>query len=109
MSQRNVRQLALAFVVVSSIGVYSANAAAAGCNGVVNAAVWGCAPWDNNNGPNFPNYKPKKAAQQTAAPAAKVAPPPVAQRPVTPPGNANGIISRDGAGIISNDGASLRK
>ena len=117
MSQRNVRQIALAVVVVSSIGVYSASAAAAGCNGVVNPAVWGCAPWDNNNGPKFPNYKPKKAAQPTAVPAAKTAPPPVAQRPAVAPGNASGIISRDGAGIISrdgagiisNDGASLRK
>ena len=109
MSQRNVRQIALAAVVVSSIGVYSANVAAAGCNGVVNAAVWGCAPWDNNNGPQFPNYKPKKAAQQTVAPAAKSAPPAVAQRPVTPPATAGRIISNDGASIISRDGAGMRK
>jgi hypothetical protein len=107
MSQRNVRQIALAVVVVSSIGVYSASAAAAGCNGVVNPAVWGCAPWDNNNGPKFPNYKPKKAPQPAAAPAAKTTPTPLAQRPVAHPGNASGIISRDGAGIISRDGAGI--
>jgi hypothetical protein len=108
MSQQSVRQIALA-VVVSSIGVYSAGAVAAGCNGVVNPSVWGCAPWDNNNGPKFPNYKPKKAAQQVAAPAARSAPSSPVHRPVAPPGNASGIISRDGAGIISNDGASMRK
>ncbi len=32
-------------------------AAAAGCNGVVNPLVWHCAPWDNNNGPQFPYFK----------------------------------------------------
>ena len=32
-------------------------AAAAGCNGVVNPFVWGCAFWDNNNGPKYPYYK----------------------------------------------------
>ncbi|RYY27552.1 MAG: hypothetical protein EOP62_05995 [Sphingomonadales bacterium] len=27
-----------------------------GCNGVINPFVWGCAPWDNNNGPKYPYY-----------------------------------------------------
>ena len=34
----------------------AAPAMAAGCNGVVNPLVWGCAPWDNNNGPQFAYY-----------------------------------------------------
>lgn len=44
-------------------------ASARGCNGVINPLVWGCAPWDNNNGPNFPYFKktqitiPKDKAQ----------------------------------------------
>ena len=35
--------------------------AGTGCNGVVNILVWGCAPWDNNNGANYAYYR-KKAA-----------------------------------------------
>ncbi|TFI56463.1 hypothetical protein E2493_20070 [Sphingomonas parva] len=31
---------------------------------MVNILVWGCAPWDNNNGPNFPYYKKKQVALQ---------------------------------------------
>lgn len=46
----------MAAVVVASVAV-SAPANAAGCNGVVNPFVWGCAPWDNNNGPNYPYFK----------------------------------------------------
>lgn len=43
--------------------------AGTGCNGVINPLVWGCAPWDNNNGPKFPYFKkvqiniPQKQAQ----------------------------------------------
>ncbi len=44
---------AVTLVALSSAGP----AAAAGCNGVVNQLVWGCAAWDNNNGPKYPNYK----------------------------------------------------
>lgn len=33
---------------------------AAGCNGVVDVFRWGCAPWDNNNGPRYPYYKTKR-------------------------------------------------
>ena len=35
-------------------------AQAAGCNGVVNPFVWGCAPWDNNNGPRYPYYRTRQ-------------------------------------------------
>lgn len=33
--------------------------AGTGCNGIINPFVWGCAPWDNNNGPQFPYYQKK--------------------------------------------------
>lgn len=29
-----------------------------GCNGVVDQLKWGCAIWDNNNGPQYPHYQP---------------------------------------------------
>src|SRR5690606_27058383 len=38
-------------VAVGLIAMWAAPAHAAGCNGVVNIFQWGCAPWDNNNGP----------------------------------------------------------
>lgn len=54
------RYAAFAAAVVAA-GVFATPAAAArGCNGVVNPLVWGCAPWDNNNGPQFPYFKKKQ-------------------------------------------------
>ena len=53
-------RLALVLAVPAAVCIYAAPAAAAGCNGVVNPLVWGCAPWDNNNGPNYPYYKKTK-------------------------------------------------
>jgi hypothetical protein len=82
---------AVALLALSATGP----AAAAGCNGVVNPLVWGCAAWDNNNGPQYPNYR---------APARSNAAPQVTR------GNASGIISNNatqgittqrGAGIVS--------
>lgn len=82
---------AVALLALSGTGP----AAAAGCNGVVNPLVWGCAAWDNNNGPQYPNYR---------APARSNAAPQITR------GNASGIISNNatqgittqrGAGIVS--------
>ncbi len=60
----------LRFALAAAAGLYFASAAGAptatagsmaqGCNGVVNILVWGCAPWDNNNGPKYPYYRKKK-------------------------------------------------
>jgi hypothetical protein len=44
---------------VSVTGIAAPAIAGTGCNGVVNVFVWGCAPWDNNNGPQFPYFKKK--------------------------------------------------
>jgi hypothetical protein len=41
--------------------------AGTGCNGVVNILVWGCAPWDNNNGPRFPYYRKKQVDMRAPA------------------------------------------
>jgi hypothetical protein len=47
-----------ALLAVAAGGVTATPALAGnGCNGVVNIFVWGCAPWDNNNGSRFPYYR----------------------------------------------------
>lgn len=63
-------KLAALAAVVATGGAAAASAAAptpalgTGCNGVVNIFVWGCAPWDNNNGPQYPYYKKKQVAMK---------------------------------------------
>ena len=57
----NLRNASLAACAsVALLTVATSASAGTGCNGVVNPLVWGCAPWDNNNGPNFPYYKKKQ-------------------------------------------------
>ena len=73
---------------------------AKGCNGVVSQLEWGCAAWDNNNGPQFAHYKKQPTS---TPPAAKVSPPPRANPVVRAPtlGNGNGIVSQGGGNLIS--------
>jgi hypothetical protein len=106
--QQKIARFGLSVLALAAAGVLlTANEASAkGCNGVVNAAVWGCAPWDNNNGPQFPNYKKPAKAQPQAKVAAPSATAPRHDAQLNSGGN---IISRDGAGIVSNDGATLRR
>lgn len=76
MIQRKIARLGLAALglTIGASLLTIDEASAKGCNGVVNPAVWGCAPWDNNNGPKFPNYKaPASAASKP--PAVAKAPP----------------------------------
>ena len=111
LTQLKIARAAFAAVgLAAGLAVLATNEASAkGCNGVVNPAVWGCAPWDNNNGPDFPNYKaPAKTQPRVQAPA-RVAPPTQGQRPAVQPNSGNQIISRDGAGLIGQDGAGMRK
>ncbi len=56
MKKTNVRLLSLA-ACAAAASLFSAPAYAAGCNGVVDIFRWGCAPWDNNNGANYPFYR----------------------------------------------------
>ena len=117
MTQRTFSPVALTVLglAVGACFLLTPNEAGAkGCNGVVDQLKWGCAAWDNNNGPQFPHYKKPKSSQ----PAARIAPAPTpqVQRPVIAPNSGNrlvgqdgaGVISRDGAGIISRDGAGVR-
>ena len=59
----NSRKLRFALAVGAAAGfvtIATPASAGTGCNGVINPFVWGCAPWDNNNGPNFPYFKKSK-------------------------------------------------
>ena len=107
MIKRNIAKVGVA-VLGLAVGTCfltgSNEASARGCNGVVDQFKWGCAAWDNNNGPQYPHYK--KPAK-TTAPAKVRAPATPAQRPTIQHNQGNGIISRDGAGIIGNDAGSL--
>ena len=98
-------RFALASVAVAALS-YSAPAfAGTGCNGVVNVFVWGCAPWDNNNGPKYPYYRkkvvtlPAQGTQIVEKNGVKMA---------LHNGNYYPLIGQDGAGIISRDGAGLK-
>ncbi len=51
-----------AAVLLSAVGISAPAYAGTGCNGVVNIFVWGCAPWDNNNGAQYPYYKKRQVA-----------------------------------------------
>lgn len=93
------RTMSLALAVLglaasgSVIGISPASAGT-GCNGVISQAEWGCAMWDNNNGPQYPHYKRAGAPGQANAPV-QIAP------------NAAGVISTNGSNVVSHDGASL--
>src|ERR1700759_5620613 len=83
--------------VIIGLGIVAAlssviPASAAGCNGVVNQLVWGCAAWDNNNGPQFPNYRaPARAAVPAPSMTTRTAP----------------IMSNAGGGFIGNNGSAF--
>ena len=74
-------------------------ALANGCNGVVSQLEWGCAAWDNNNGPQFPHFR--GAASTPKVPAAS------SSNPGNVYSNGNGIISTNGTGIMGNNGANI--
>ncbi|HEX8301488.1 hypothetical protein [Sphingomonas sp.] len=104
----NIRiKLAAAAIAIAATGAFAAPAyAGTGCNGVVNIFVWGCAPWDNNNGPKFPYYKKRTTAMQ-APKGSKItlkdghAMVNINGREFPVVGGANGVIAAGGGNIIS--------
>lgn len=57
-----MRKTRLAAIAAASLALVAGAApamAGTGCNGVVDWFKWGCAGWDNNNGPKFPYFKKK--------------------------------------------------
>jgi hypothetical protein len=71
-------------------------AAANGCNGYVNQLQWGCAAWDNNNGPQFPHY------QAARAPAAQPAPSAVLGN------NPRGLVAAGGGNLVAAGGGNVQ-
>ncbi len=64
MTPMHTRLLAIAIACAGTATFASPAYAGTGCNGVVNIFVWGCAPWDNNNGPKYPYYKKQQTSLQ---------------------------------------------
>ena len=64
MSTLRIKLLAAAIACAAPFAFAAPAYAGTGCNGVVNIFVWGCAPWDNNNGPQFPYYKKQQTTIQ---------------------------------------------
>lgn len=104
-------------LLIAGLGA-SNTAQAAGCNGVVDFFRWGCAPWDNNNGPKFPYYS-KKVVTMRAPAGSRVETKngasmidingvkyPVAAG-VIAPGGAN-VIAPGGANVIAPGGANVQ-
>jgi hypothetical protein len=105
MIHRKLAPVALAVLAVAAgVSLLSNDASAKGCNGYVNQLEWGCAPWDNNNGPQYPHYKKPEA--QPAAKAPTVPPPAAAaaSAAAVQPRNGAPIISTNGSGIVAQGG-----
>lgn len=106
-------RLVLASCAVAAALLSSPAAAGTGCNGVVNVFVWGCAPWDNNNGARFPYFRkkvmtiPANGTQIVTKDGVRMALRNGTYYPLIGQDGA-GVIGQDGAGFISNDGGSFR-
>ncbi len=88
-----MRKLTFLSAIAGIVIVSALPAAANGCNGVVSQLEWGCAAWDNNNGPQFPHYN------KTAAPAR-----PAASQVM---GNGNGLVASGGGNLVASGGGNL--
>lgn len=116
MNMQKLKRAALAAAVgVMAVAPAAAPANAAwgtGCNGVVNIFVWGCAPWDNNNGPQFANYRKRQVvmrAPQGSRISIRDGHAVVTINGSTYPvvGGANGVVSAGGANVVSAGGGNV--
>ena len=104
MNQRKVARFGFAVVgLAAGLSFVATEAAARGCNGVVNQLEWGCAAWDNNNGPQYPHYKGNAPAAKPAAAAAAATP-----KPVLVPNAGAGIVAQGGGNIVAQGGGNLK-
>lgn len=74
-------------------------ALANGCNGYVNQFEWGCAAWDNNNGPQYPHYHGATRQPMNIRRGA------TAQ--YRPNAGMNVQVNRNGAGVIAAGGGNV--
>lgn len=96
--------LALLTITAGAALLSAGPASAKGCNGHVNQLEWGCAPWDNNNGPQYPHYKKPEA--QPAKQAAPTVPPPSVASQIKP-GSGAPVINGTGSGIVGTNGGNI--
>ena len=102
----NVRiRLGLALAASLAAAVSAPANAGTGCNGVVNVLVWGCAPWDNNNGAKFPYYTKKQTTIPTSQGKVVVQ---NGQQMVLANGQYYPMISQDGGGLVASGGGNFR-
>lgn len=104
-SIRRPTLFALLLGCAAMVAVPTPASAGTGCNGVINIFVWGCAPWDNNNGERYPYYRKR----QVSVPANQVQ---IVERNGARMALINGqyhpLVGQDGASVIGQDGASIR-
>ncbi len=106
---RIVRLAVLSFGAIGASVLTAAPASANGCNGVVSLAEWGCAPWDNNNGPQYPYYQgsanpaPIRIAHDAPAQQATQAPtPPITAQAAPAPQVSSAPVATTPAGSAAN-------
>ena len=99
-------RLAVLAGAILALGAVAGSAnAGTGCNGHIEQQTWGCASWDNNNGPQFKYWKGAAApvaAKPAAAPAAALAP-----NAALVNHNGNGLIASGGGNLIASGGGNL--
>lgn len=99
-------------VLLSAVGVSAPAYAGTGCNGVVNIFVWGCAPWDNNNGPKYAYYKKRQVSMRVPQ-GAKItikdghAVVTVNGRNYPVIGGANGVVAAGGGNVVAAGGGNV--
>ena len=98
MASLKLRLAVIGGLALPLCAVAASASAGTGCNGYVNQAVWGCAPWDNNNGPQYPHYK---------GAATKASPTPAYVAPSALAGRSSPLISSNGNGIVASGGGNL--
>lgn len=103
---------ALAVIALTAMVAPAPAIAGTGCNGVVNLFVWGCAPWDNNNGSQFPYYRKRqvtiqapKGSRITVKDGHAVVTVNGANYPVV--GGASSVVSAGGANVVSAGGGNV--
>ena len=105
MTSTKIRIALLAALSFAAVAGGATTASAAGCNGTVSQFEWGCAAWDNNNGPQFPHYKaaPARQATPTAPVAASSLP---ANGKLVASGGGN-LVASGGGNLVASGGGNL--
>jgi hypothetical protein len=110
----SMRYLTVFAAGMGLLALSSPQAEAKGCNGYVNQFQWGCAAWDNNNGPQFPHYQaPTAAPAARIAPAALAHPVPATSQLLKPGSNVTSpaggkIVAQGGGNIVAQGGGNFR-